>query len=388
MEFKFTDEQIMIRDTAEAFVSEVSTSAAVRSAMLEPDGYDKDLWRQISADMFWQALPIPEALGGLGLGYVELAATLEQTGRFLLCSPLMATAAFAVPAIRLAASEEQQAHYLERILEGQVATLAHVGIQTHGSHINMQAKITDQGVCLNGLSRHVLNGQSADFFIIAAEETFASGELGVSLWFVDSNTQDLTVKVLPTMDQTRRLAELQCDNLVLSPEQRLGGVAQCQAQLLSSILDLAAIAVSAEQVGGAQQSLDISVAYIKERVQFGRTIASYQAIKHKCADMMLKAESARSGLYYAACIADEFLAGVCDAETLAEAASISKAYSSEAFFFNAGCGIQLHGGVGITSEYDIQLYFKRAKALENFLGNASEHRERLAKKLLDSEVLL
>ena len=147
MEFKFTDEQIMIRDTAEAFVSEVSTSAAVRSAMLEPAGYDKDLWRKISADMFWQALPIPEVLGGLGLGYVELAATLEQTGRFLLCSPLMATAAFAVPAIRLAASEEQQALYLERILEGQVATLAHAGIQTHGSQINVQANITDQGVC-------------------------------------------------------------------------------------------------------------------------------------------------------------------------------------------------------------------------------------------------
>ena len=388
MEFLFTDEQIMIRDTAEAFVSEVSTSAAVRNAMLMPAGYDADLWRQISADMYWQALPIPEALGGLGLGYVELAATLEQTGRFLLCSPLMATAALAVPAIRLAASDKQQALYLGRILEGQVATLGYSGIQTHGSDINVQANVTDQGVCLNGISRHVLNGQSADFIIVAAKETFTSGEQGLSLWFVDSDTQGLAIKALPTMDQTRRLAELQLDNVVLSPQQRLGGVAQCQAELLSTILDLAAIAVSAEQVGGAQQSLDISVAYIKERVQFGRTIASYQAIKHKCADMMLKAESARSGLYYAACIADEFLAGACDTETLAEAASISKAYSSEAFFFNAGCGIQLHGGVGITSEYDIQLYFKRAKALESFLGNASEHRERLAKQLLDSGVML
>lgn len=398
MEFKFTDEQIMIRDTAEAFVSEVSTSAAVRSAMLEPAGYDADLWRQISGELFWQALPIPEALGGLGLGYVELAATLEQTGRFLLCSPLVATAAFAVPAIRLAANAAQQELYLGRVLEGQVATLAHAGAQTHGSQVDVQATVSDQGVYLNGVSRRVLNGQTADFFIVAAQETFASGEQGLSLWFVDSGTQGLTVKALPTMDQTRRLAELRFENLVLSPEQRLGGVAasqeplqeqrQCQAQLLNSILDLAAIAVSAEQVGGAQQSLDISVAYIKERVQFGRTIASYQAIKHKCADMMLKAESARSGLYYAACIADEFLAGSCDAETLAEAASISKAYSSEAFFFNAGCGIQLHGGVGITSEYDIQLYFKRARALESFLGNASEHRERLAKQLLDSEVSL
>ena len=388
MEFKFTDEQLMIRDTAEAFVSEVSTSAAVRSAMALPDGYSADLWQQISTEMYWQALSIPEAMDGLGLGYVELAATLEQTGRFLLCSPLVATVALAVPAIRVAATEAQQQAYLGRILAGQVATLAYAGRQTHGNAIDVRATSTDQGIHLNGISRHVLNGQSADFVVVAAREIFADGEEGVSLWFVDCDSHGVAIKALPTMDQTRRLAEMQFDNLLLTPTQRLGGIAQCQRHLLDSILDLAAIAVAAEQVGGAQQALDISVAYVKERVQFGRTIASYQAIKHKCADMMLKAESARSSLYYAACIADEFLLGTISAAALAEAASITKAYSSEAFFFNAGCGIQLHGGVGITSEYDIQLYFKRAKALESFLGNASEHRERLAKQLLDSEVLL
>lgn len=387
MEFKFTDEQLMIRDTAEAFVSEVSTSAAVRSAMALPDGYSADLWQQISTEMYWQALSIPEAMDGLGLGYVELAATLEQTGRFLLCSPLVATVALAVPAIRVAATEAQQQAYLGRILAGQVATLAYAGRQTHGNAIDVRATSTDQGIHLNGISRHVLNGQSADFVVVAAREIFADGEEGVSLWFVDCDSHGVAIKALPTMDQTRRLAEMQFDNLLLTPTQRLGGVAQCQRHLLDSILDLAAIAVAAEQVGGAQQALDISVAYVKERVQFGRTIASYQAIKHKCADMMLKAESARSSLYYAACIADEFLLGTISAAALAEAASITKAYSSEAFFFNAGCGIQLHGGVGITAEYDIQLYFKRANALQSFLGNASYHRERLAKQLLDSEVL-
>ncbi|MFY9333988.1 MAG: acyl-CoA dehydrogenase family protein, partial [Porticoccaceae bacterium] len=363
MEFKFTDEQLMIRDTAEAFVSEVSTSAAVRSAMALPDGYSADLWQQISTEMYWQALSIPEAMDGLGLGYVELAATLEQTGRFLLCSPLVATVALAVPAIRVAATEAQQQAYLGRILAGQVATLAYAGRQTHGNAIDVRATSTDQGIHLNGISRHVLNGQSADFVVVAAREIFADGEEGVSLWFVDCDSHGVAIKALPTMDQTRRLAEMQFDNLLLTPTQRLGGIAQCQRHLLDSILDLAAIAVAAEQVGGAQQALDISVAYVKERVQFGRTIASYQAIKHKCADMMLKAESARSSLYYAACIADEFLLGTISAAALAEAASITKAYSSEAFFFNAGCGIQLHGGVGITAEYDIQLYFKRAKAL-------------------------
>ena len=273
MEFKFTDEQLMIRDTAEAFVSEVSTSAAVRSAMALPDGYSADLWQQISTEMYWQALSIPEAMDGLGLGYVELAATLEQTGRFLLCSPLVATVALAVPAIRVAATEAQQQAYLGRILAGQVATLAYAGRQTHGNAIDVRATSTDQGIHLNGISRHVLNGQSADFVVVAAREIFADGEEGVSLWFVDCDSHGVAIKALPTMDQTRRLAEMQFDNLLLTPTQRLGGIAQCQRHLLDSILDLAAIAVAAEQVGGAQQALDISVAYVKERVQFGRTIA-------------------------------------------------------------------------------------------------------------------
>ena len=139
-------------------------------------------------------------------------------------------------------------------------------------------------------------------------------------------------------------------------------------------------------MGGAQQSLDSTVEYLQERVQFGRVIASYQAVKHKAADKMLKAEASRSAIYYAACIADEALAGGDLGEQLSEAASIAKAYCSDAYFFNAGCGIQLHGGVGFTSEYDIQLYFKRAKSTETFLGNGEYHRERLARHLLDGGV--
>ncbi|MDP4651845.1 MAG: acyl-CoA dehydrogenase family protein, partial [Haliea sp.] len=164
---------------------------------------------------------------------------------------------------------------------------------------------------------------------------------------------------------------------------------------LAKTLDLATVALAAEQVGVAQQALDSSVAYTMERVQFGRTIASYQAIKHKAADMMLKVEAARSAAYYAACVADEALGGnplggnplggSPLGAALAEAASIAKAYCSEAAFFNAGCGIQLHGGVGITAEYDIQLYFKRAKSAETLLGDAAWHRERLARQLLDGE---
>ena len=155
---------------------------------------------------------------------------------------------------------------------------------------------------------------------------------------------------------------------------------------MAKIIDLATVAIAADQVGGTQQALDMTVAYLQERVQFGRVIASYQAVKHKAADMMVRAEAGRSAVYYAACIADEALSGGPLGRELAEAASIAKAYCSDAYFFNAGCGIQLHGGVGFTAEYDIQLYFKRAKSTETFLGNGAYHRERLARLLLD-EVL-
>jgi alkylation response protein AidB-like acyl-CoA dehydrogenase len=157
------------------------------------------------------------------------------------------------------------------------------------------------------------------------------------------------------------------------------------------VIDLATVAVAAEQMGGAQQALDSTVEYTQQRVQFNRTIASYQAVKHKAADMMVKTEAARSAVYYAGCVAEEALQGGAAtsqqaeqlAGQLAEAASIAKAWCSDAYFFNAGTGIQLHGGVGFTWEYDIQLYFKRAKSSETFLGNGAYHLERIARQLLD-----
>ena len=189
------------------------------------------------------------------------------------------------------------------------------------------------------------------------------------------------------MDQTRRQGQLQLDNLVLNSDAVMSDAGQAWLQL-EKILDLGRIAVAAEQLGGSQQCLDSTLAYISERVQFGRSIASYQSVKHKCADMMVKVEAARSAVYYAACVGDQFLNQTTDVAGLAEAASIAKSYSSDGFFHNAGVGIQLHGGVGITAEYDIQLYFKRAKSTETFLGAADYHRERLATLLLDTQVAL
>ena len=389
MNFKFTDEQMMIRDTAEAFLAQTSASAAVRQAMGTELGYDHQLWRRICDEMCWQGMHIPEAYGGLGLGYVELVATLEQMGRYLCCSPFYASVCLAANALLVTGTEHQKLTYLPQIAVGKTATLAYTG--ESGGWDSNSVKVTYQkqgdSYRLNGSYRFVPDGHSAEILVLAARDQDTQGDEGISLFVVPANTPGIRREWLPTMDQTRRQGQLQLDDLVLNSDAVMGDVGQSWAQL-EQILDLGRIAVAAEQLGGSQQCLDSTVAYISERVQFGRSIASYQSVKHKCADMMVKVEASRSAVYYAACVGDQFFNQTSDAVGLAEAASIAKAYSSEGFFHNAGVGIQLHGGVGITSEYDIQLYFKRAKSTETFLGAADYHRERLATLLLDTQVAL
>jgi alkylation response protein AidB-like acyl-CoA dehydrogenase len=387
MEFKFTEEQEMIRSTAEAFLAEVSTSAAVREAMVTELGYDPQLWQRVCQEMFWQAIHIPEEYGGMGLGYVELVAMLEQMGRYLFCAPFYATVCLATNALLVAGSEQQKTQYLAQIVEGATGTLAYTGCSGRwgADAVDVLCEKSGAQYRLNGSYRYVPDGHSAELLVVAAREPGSAGEEGISLFVLPADTAGITRQWLPTMDQTRKQGQLVFDNVSL-PATALMGEQGCAWPQLEKIINLATVAIAADQVGGAQQSLDSTVDYLQERVQFGRVIASYQAVKHKAADMMLQVEAGRSAIYYAACIADEALADGALGGQLSEAASIAKAYCSDAYFFNAGCGIQLHGGVGFTSEYDIQLYFKRSKSTETFLGNAEYHRERLACQLLDGEV--
>ena len=387
MEFKFTEEQEMIRDTAAAFLVEVSTSAAVREAMATQLGYDPQLWQRVCREMFWQAIHIPEEYGGMGLGYVELVAMLEQMGRHLFCSPFYSTVCLAAPALLVAGNEAQKAQYLPQIVAGTTATLAYTGSSGRWDAAAVDVICEQEGetYTLNGSYRYVPDGHSAELLVAAARTPGTEGAEGISLFVLPAASAGIHRQYLPTMDQTRKQAQVVFDNVSVPAAALMGQQGQAWPQL-DKIIHLATVAIAADQVGGAQQSLDITVDYLQERVQFGRVIASYQAVKHKAADMMLKAEAGRSAIYYAACIADEALVGGELGEQLSEAASIAKAYCSDAYFFNAGCGIQLFGGVGFTAEYDIQLYFKRARSTETFLGNGAYHRERLARQLLDSEV--
>lgn len=382
MEFAFTAEQEMIRDTAEGFLADVSTSEAVRAAMVTEPGFDQVLWNRICTDMYWQAIHIPEEYGGLGLGYVELVAMMEQMGRFLLCSPYFSTVCWGVNSLLVAGTEAQKAELLPQIAEGALtATLAYTGTGGKWDSEAVEATYRKEGDTyrLNGTLRYVTDGHTADLLVVAARTEGSNGAEGISLFLVPADSAGVERTWLPTMDQTRKQAEINLDNVA-------GQVMNNEGHAwtdLAKIIDLATVALSAEMVGGCQHVLDITVDYTQERVQFNRPIAGFQAVKHTAADMMLRSEVARSGVYYAACVAQEALAGGELAAELPEAASVAKAYCSDAYFTNAGDAIQLHGGVGFTWEYDVHLYFKRAKACETNLGNGAYHRERLATMLLD-----
>jgi alkylation response protein AidB-like acyl-CoA dehydrogenase len=382
MEFAFTEEQKMIRDTAEAFLNEVSDSTAVRAAMASERGFDNALWSRVCGEMFWQAIHLPESVGGMGLGYVELVAVLEQMGKNLLCSPFFATVCQGANAILVAGNDEQKAHYLAEIVEGKTATLAYTNSSSWATSA-VEATYSQDGddFILDGDYRYVIDGHTADFIVVAAVKKSGSNAGSIALFVVDSQAAGLSAEWLPTLDQTRKQAAISMRNVRVSSTALLAENAEAKLQ---TIIDLATIALSAEQMGGTQKVLDMAVEYTIEREQFGRKIASFQAIKHKAADMMCRAEVARSAVYYAACIADEALSGGVMAEELGEAASVAKAYCSEAYFKNTGECIQMFGGVGFTWEYDPHLYFKRAKASEHLLGNGSYHRERVATMLLDN----
>ena len=380
MDFVFSEEQEELRATARAFLAEYSSGDHVREAMATERGYDTEVWKLIALEMGWPAILIPEPYDGLGLTYIELVALLEETGRALLCSPFFSTVCLGVNALLVAASDEQKAAHLPGIAAGETtATLAFTEANGRWDAAAVEAVARRDGddYVLSGVKKFVPDGLTAKLLIVAARDEGTSGREGIGLFAVPAETKGVDRRFLETMDQTRKQAEITLQEVRLPSSARLGGEGSDTSgwAAIDKVLQLAAVAISAEQVGGAQQCLDLSVAYAKERVQFGRPIGSFQAIKHKCADMMVQVESARSASYYAACMAAE------NSPQLAEHASLAKAYCSDAFFHCAAESIQIHGGVGFTWEYDVHLYFKRAKSTETFLGSPAHHRELIAQRM-------
>ena len=369
MNFGFSEEQEELRRAVRRFLEDKSPSTEVRRLMETTEGYDPAVWSQMANQLGLQALTIPEEYGGAGFGYVELVVVLEEMGRALLCAPYFSTVALAANALGASGDEAAKAEYLPGIASGEtIATLAYTEETGRWDldGVTLAATRAGDGWKLDGTKSYVLDGHTANLILVAARS-----EGGLSLFAVAGDAAGLERTALATMDQTRKQAKLGFSGV----EARLIGEEGGAGPVLSKTLDLAAVALAAEQVGGAQRVLDMSVEYAKTRIQFGRPIGSFQAIKHKCADMLLEVESAKSAAYYAGWAAAE------DNEELPVTACLAKAYCSEAYFHAAAENIQIHGGIGFTWEHDAHLYFKRAKSSELILGDPSYHRELLAQRI-------
>jgi alkylation response protein AidB-like acyl-CoA dehydrogenase len=367
--FAFTAEQEEFRAMVRRFVEAHSSEASVRKQMETEHGFDPAVWSAMAAQLGLQGLIVPEEFGGQGFGSVELSVALEEMGRSLLCAPYFSTAVLAVETLLQAGDEEARRAVLPGIAAGQtIATLAFAEPNGRWDPSGIEATARNDGAAwrIEGTKTYVLDGHTADVVLVAARTG-----AGVSLFSVSGSAPGLTRTPLATLDPTRKQARLDFAGV----EAVLVGADGAGWGVLSAVLDRAAVALAAEQVGGAQKCLDMAVAYARERVQFGRPIGSFQAIKHKCADVLLEVESARSAAYYAA------WCGAERSDELPAVASLARACCSDAYLRAASENIQIHGGIGFTWEHPAHLYFRRAKSSDLLLGDACHHRELLARRI-------
>jgi alkylation response protein AidB-like acyl-CoA dehydrogenase len=364
MYFGLTEEQSELAGTVRSLLAKRSDSAAVRAAVAEERGYDQKLWRLLCEQVGVAALAVPEEFGGAGFTLFETHLVLEELGAALTPSPLLGSGILAAGALLRSGHASLCEELLPGIADGTtVAALA----WDAGWPVTVQdwTGVGADGGALSGTARLVLDGDTADVLLVVA----GTGS-GLSLFRVDPDRPGVRRTPTPTMDQTLRLATVELDGA----EGEL--VAEGVEAWLPGIRDVAAVAVSALQVGALQRCLDMTVGYSLERVQFGRPIGSFQALKHRMADMLVDVETSRSTSWAAAWSAS------VHAPDLAEKAALAKAWCSEALTRVANETVQLHGGIAITWEHDAHLYLKRAHALSQLFGQPHEHVHRLAASYL------
>ncbi|RXV67363.1 acyl-CoA dehydrogenase [Burkholderia stabilis] len=383
MDLALTDEQAMIRDAAADVLAERSASADVRRALEQSAGRDDALWAALAGELGWNALALPEAAGGLGLGAVEQTVLMEQLGRRVACVPYFSTACLAATA--LAGCDTPLATgWLAKIAEGACsATLALPFDLPAGSRpLPVVAEETAGGYALSGAIEQVIDGARADLLLVPAR--IANEGQSLAVFAIDVATATgLTVTPLETLDATRPIARVAFEETRVSRDALLAG--RDAAPVLERTAWFAALALAAEQLGGAQQCLDLTLDYTSQRVQFGRTIASFQAVKHRCAQMMVSIESARSAVLGSAHAWDAE-AGATPGAALRADIAAAKAAANDAYAFCAQEAIQLHGGVGFTWEYDPHLYFKRAQASGAQFGTTPQLLEWIARHAIDGSV--
>lgn len=347
MDFAFTDEQRMIVDTVQPFFKENATSERTRAAMAG-NGMDERLWTDFCQELGLAGVALAEDKGGVGLGMVELAIIAEAAGAQVSAIPMLGHV-MVTQALAAGGSEAQREQWIGALTGGEAIAAA-----------ALDADVVADGNTLSGTIRFVPHGALANVLLVANS---------TGAWLVEADTQGVAITPHTTMDQTRPMATVTLSNVVADPlPNPAAAVAAARAGGM--------IVLSAEALGGAQETLNRTVSYAKDRVQFGRAIGSFQAYKHRLADMMIEIEQARSAAYWAACAVDE------GAEEAAMALPSAKSFCADTFFKCAGDMIQLHGGIGFTWEHDAHLFFKRARSIQTLLGHGAQHRETIANLIL------
>lgn len=369
MEFALNDDQVSLQQVLRDFFTAQSPEAAVRALMDDPVGFDRPLWNRMAAEMGLQGMAVPEAYGGGGFGFVELGLVLEEMGRALFVSPFLASCVMAAQLLLALDDEDARKRLLPGIADG--TTIATVALaEDSGSwelpNVATTAVQVGDHWRIDGHKSFVLDGVTADVLLVVARVAD-----GVGVFEVPSDAPGLARTPLPTMDQTRKLARLSFE---ASPAQLLG-TPPAAIGAVTKMLDRTAVALAAESLGGMDSVLQTSVEYAKEREQFGRPIGSFQAIKHKCATMLIDLESARSAVYYA------LWAVTTDDPEEPLVAPLVKAHCADAYVRAAGENVQVHGGIGFTWEASPHLYLKRAKSSQVLLGGSDLHRQLLADRL-------
>ena len=370
-----SEEQTMIRDGAKSWVQEKSPVTAFRKLRDSgnADGFDRNVWKEM-AEMGWAGILIPEEFGGTGLGYLTLGLVIEETGRTLTASPLVSTALTATTALLLGGNDAQKKKYLPQIAEGKlIATLAvDEGPHHAPEKIALKAEKSGAGYKLNGKKNFVLDGGVADLIIVAARTSGKpGGKGGLTLFLVDGKASGLSREKLKTVD-SRGVANLTFANVEVGTDAILGSVDQGDG-LLESTLDRARAGLAAEMLGQAMQSFDVTLEYLKTRVQFGQVIGTFQALQHRAAVLFTQIQLARPTV-------DEALTAIdTDAPDVSEMASLSKATANDLVNLVTREMIQLHGGIGMTDAHDAGFYIKRARTLEASFGSSAYHRERFAR---------
>jgi alkylation response protein AidB-like acyl-CoA dehydrogenase len=377
MDFGFSEEQEMLRSSARDFLGKEAPMTFVRKMMEDDRGFTDAQWKKM-ADLGWMGLVVPEQYGGSGLDFVDMVVVLEEMGRAVLPGPFFSTVILGGVAITDAGTDAQKQEYLPKMATGDLkVTLAQLepSGRWDADGIALEAKRDGGAFVLNGTKLFVPDGHVADLLIVAGREPGSKGTDGISLFLVDAKAPGVGVTLLKTMDQTRKLTEVVLKDVKVGADRVLGGATGQGWKQLDRIADRGKVGLCAEMCGGAQKVLEMSVEYAKVREQFGKPIGSFQAIQHKCANMLVEVESSKSVTYYAA------WAVANDVDEAPLAAAMAKAYCSDAYRHTAGEGIQIHGGIGFTWEHDMHIYFKRAKSSEVTFGDGTWNRELVAQHI-------